>query len=264
MRVPLARVARRAKRVSAPFKQRPTTNSSRVHLRRQVARFGRATEPGMLVLDAGAGTSPYQKFFKHTRYEAADWASPWGRKDPLDYECDLVDIPVEDGRFDRILFNQTLEHLPEPARALAELHRVLKPGGVMFCSVPLFYAEHQAPHDYYRFTRFALRRLFQEAGFEITRLFWLEGYFGTVSYQFEVMTRGLPNNIADIRQIESGWRIVYLAPLLIGTHWLAGHLGRAFSNADVRWRYTKTGMCKNYIVLARKPEQELVADQQPD
>ncbi len=141
---------------------------------------------------------------------------------PLDYVCELTDIPVEDGRFDRILFNQVLEHLPEPGRALAELHRVLKPGGLIFCSVPLFFAEHQIPHDYYRYTRFALRRLFDEAGFEIDRISWLEGYFGTVAYQFQLMQRSLPKGIDTLRAIEPGWRILYLAPLVSLTRRLAG------------------------------------------
>ena len=46
------------------------------------------------------------------------------------YVCDLASIPVEDERFDAVVFNQVLEHLPEPKRVLAELNRVLKKGPV--------------------------------------------------------------------------------------------------------------------------------------
>jgi SAM-dependent methyltransferase len=243
--------ARRLKRIA---RGDPSVNSSRIHLGRQVRAFGRRTEPGMLVLDAGAGRSPYKKYFAHARYEAADFAALSTDYAPLDYVCELTDIPVEDARFDRVLLNQVLEHLPEPGRALAELHRVLKPGGLIFCSEPLFYAEHQIPHDYYRYTRFALRRLFDEAGFEVVRISWLEGYFGTVAYQFQMMQRSLPKGVDALRAIEPGWRIVYLAPLVTLTRHLAGFLGSAFTSADARWKYTKSGMPKNYVVIGRKPE----------
>ena len=48
--------------------------------------------------------------------------------------------------------------------------------------------------------------------------------------------------------------MAFLAPLLLTTRALAGVLGRAFGAADVRWRYTKSGLPKNYVVLARKPD----------
>jgi hypothetical protein len=57
----------------------------------------RGTEPGMLVLDAGAGRSPYRNLFRHARYEAADFAQLSTDYAPLDYVCDLTQIPVEDG-----------------------------------------------------------------------------------------------------------------------------------------------------------------------
>lgn len=228
-------------------------NPSRVHLERMVRRFARATKPGMLVLDAGAGTSPYRDLFKHAKYEAADFAQLGTNYAPLDYVCDLTEIPVEDERFDRILFNQVLEHLPEPARVLAELHRVLKPGGRIFCSVPLFFAEHQTPYDFYRYTRFALRRVFTEAGFEIMRIEWLEGYFGTISYQFRMMSWSLPRDVKAARAIVPGRRGLLFVPVLLLTRRLAGLLSRVFAKADVRWKYTAKGMPKNYVVVARKP-----------
>jgi SAM-dependent methyltransferase len=228
-------------------------NASRVHLKRQVRRFSRGTKPGMLVLDAGAGKSPYRNLFKHATYEAADFAALSTKYAPLDYVCDISDIPVEDGRFDRVLFNQVLEHLPEPEKALNELHRVLKPDGRLFCSVPLFYEEHQQPYDFYRYTQFSLRQIFEDAGFEIVRIDWLEGYLGTVSYQFHQMYRWLPKDVRSIRAMGVGWRIVYVAPMILLTRWAAGRLRAPFARADTTWKYTDSGMPKNYVVVARKP-----------
>jgi SAM-dependent methyltransferase len=225
-------------------------NSSRVHLGARMRAFARDTEQGMLVLDAGAGRSPYRKLFAHARYEAADFAQLGTDYAPLDYVCDLSEIPVEDERYDRIVLNQVLEHLPAPRRVLAELHRVLKPGGLILCSCPLYFPEHQRPYDYYRYTQYALRMLFEGAGFDIRSLDWLEGYFGTVAYQLHLMHRDLPRSA---RTLTSGWRRLYLQPLLTLTRLMSRPLAVGFSRADVRWHYEGGGMPKNYVLLAQKP-----------
>ncbi|ROR89778.1 class I SAM-dependent methyltransferase [Nocardioides aurantiacus] len=242
--------------MTAPRRRRPVRrapNPSREQLATQVARFARNTEPGMRVLDAGAGRSPYRHLFDHAHYEAADFAQLSTKYAPLDYVCDLTDIPVEDGRFDRILFNQVLEHLPDPAAAVQELHRVLRPGGRLMCSAPLFYAEHQVPYDFFRYTRFGLRRLFEDAGFEVVRLVWLEGYLATSSYQLDVMSRALPTDPRQVRAAVGRKRALYLTPLLWLTARLAGAVAPSLARADGRWKYTKAGMPKNYLLVVRRP-----------
>jgi SAM-dependent methyltransferase len=218
-----------------------------------MTRFARGTPEGALVLDAGAGQAPYRRLFRHAKYEAADFAQLRGKYAKLDYVCDLTDIPVDDGRFDRIVFNQVLEHLPEPQAAIAELHRVLKPGGRLFCSAPLYYREHQVPYDYYRYTQFGLKRLFEDAGFVTLRLDWLEGYLGTVSYQFGMMSRHLPASVKEVRRFGQGWRLVYLWPLLRLIRASAPALTRVFAEMDVVHRQTTGGMPKNYVIVVRKP-----------
>lgn len=225
-------------------------NASRERLARENRAFAKRTKASMLVLDAGAGNGPYRSLFDHATYESADFAQLKSAYTDLTYVCDLADIPVEEARFDRVVFNQVLEHIPDPRLVLAELHRVLKPGGEIICTCPLFYEEHQKPYDFYRYTQFGLRLLFEEAGFEVHKVRWLEGYFGTVSYQFHQMYRFLP---ADVRALKPGWRAVYLVPLLWATRRLAWFLRGAFARAELRWKHTKSGMPKNYVVLAAKP-----------
>ncbi|NYI79921.1 SAM-dependent methyltransferase [Nocardioides panzhihuensis] len=218
-----------------------------------MARFAKGTKRGMRVLDAGAGRSPYRKLFKHAQYEAADFAQLDSANPPLDYLCDITDIPVPDGHFDRVICNQVLEHVPEPEKAIAELHRVLKPGGRIFLSAPLFFAEHQKPYDFFRYTQFALRKMFEDAGFEIARMNWLEGYFGTVAYNYQMMAKNLPASVDELRGRGLRWKLAYIAPIVLLNRKLAVRLSRLYSRLEISGGRFERGMPKNYVVVARKP-----------
>jgi ubiquinone/menaquinone biosynthesis C-methylase UbiE len=89
--------------------------------------------PGALVLDAGAGNAPYRELFHQAQYESADFvAAAKHYEHRPTYVCDLTAIPVEEARFDAAICSQVLEHVPDPAAVLAELHRVLKPGASLW------------------------------------------------------------------------------------------------------------------------------------
>ena len=114
-------------------------NSSRFRLDQENRGFAETIPQGSLVLDAGAGSQPYRYLLEHTQYESADFEAVDKVYAKSTYVCDLKAIPVENNRFDYILFNQVMEHLPEPSAVLKELNRVLKPGGKMIYTGPLFY-----------------------------------------------------------------------------------------------------------------------------
>ena len=139
-------------------------NSSRARLWLENAAFASGIPPGSIVLDAGSGLAPYKSLFDHTRYESADFGQVQKKYAPPAYVCDLRTIPVDDARFDAIIFNQVMEHVPEPLAVLRELYRVLKPGGRLLYSAPLFYEEHERPYDFYRYTQYGIRYLFDRAG----------------------------------------------------------------------------------------------------
>jgi SAM-dependent methyltransferase len=226
-------------------------NSSRTYLHRFIARAAGAVEPGDLVLDAGAGRAPYRELFAHARYETADFLAVKGKKyaEP-DYVCDLARIPVADARFDHVLLTQVLEHIPEPPVVLRELHRVLQPGGTLWLTAPLFYAEHEKPYDFFRYTRFGMRHLLEGAGFEVEEIDWMEGYLGTLSYQARVLSRSLPAARADYG---GGLRGLALASTAKLSKLAAGRVADGLARLDLEHKFVGNGLPKNYQAVARKP-----------
>lgn len=232
-------------------------NSSRVHLYRWNKRFADMLPAGSLVLDAGAGEQPYRELFGHTQYESADFErvdKPYAKST---YVCDLTAIPVEMARFDAVICNQVLAHLPRPIIMLKEVNRILKPGGHVIFTMPLFYEETEAPFDFYRYTQFAHRYMFKEAGFEINQLEWMEGYFGTVAYQLEMAGRRLPLRPADIGGGTIG---IIASPFMFILKVFSLLAAAILYRLDIRHRYTAKGMPKNYVVIAQKPLRNWAAE----
>jgi SAM-dependent methyltransferase len=78
---------------------------------------------------------------------------------------DTQRLPLPAGAFDAVLCSEVAEYVARPAEALAEMSRVLKPGGRLLLAAP-FLHRADAPNDLWRFTEAGLRRLLVEAGFE--------------------------------------------------------------------------------------------------
>ncbi len=148
-----------------------------------VQEFAASLEHGARLLDAGAGETRYRPLFPLQRYIAVDLAvgdATWNYGS-LDAVADLVRLPFRDQSFDAAIHLVTLEHLSEPACALAELARVLRPGARVLMVVPQDWEVHQPPHDYFRYTRFGLEYLLRKAGFEIVQMEAAGGYFRLMS-----------------------------------------------------------------------------------
>jgi SAM-dependent methyltransferase len=230
----------------APFRM----SSSREYLEKWIREAAASVPPGSLVLDAGAGESPYAGWFASHRYESADFAQvDKAYSQSLTYMCDLRELPVEDGRFDLIIMTQVLEHLPEPGPVLTELRRVLKPGADVWFSTPLFYAEHEQPYDYFRYTQFGLRHLCEVAGLDVVNLDWLEGYFGTLAYQLRMVACDLPTDAS----IYGGGAKGALGSVAarVGRK-SARRLAGVMDGLDSRRKVIGVGMPKNYTVRARR------------
>lgn len=127
------------------------------------------TKPEQSVIDVGAGELKYKQYFGHCRYVSNDLGvgdEDWNYRG-IDIVSSAYAIPVEAASFDRVLCIQVLEHLDAPERAFQEFHRILKPGGRAYLSAPLIAGEHQQPHDFFRYTRYAFSILGERHGFRV-------------------------------------------------------------------------------------------------
>jgi len=98
------------------------------------------------------------------------------RKDVINldvYPCREVDIvgdiyrlPFKDNEIDAVICDQVLEHLKNASRAIGEMRRVLKPGGLVYVAAPFIFGYHSSPDDYYRFTENGLEAIMEEQGFD--------------------------------------------------------------------------------------------------
>lgn len=88
--------------------------------------------------------------------------------DNVDVICDIEKLPFKDNSVDYIINIAVLEHVPNPQKVIAEIHRVMKPGGKIYCFIPFMQPFHASPYDFQRFTYEGMKHQFKE--FEILNL----------------------------------------------------------------------------------------------
>ena len=138
------------------------------------------------VLDIGCGEQPYKKCILQNAESciAADHPSSPSLSLSADIFTDTYSLPFPDGSFDTILCSAVLEHLADPLTALIEMRRVLKPGGNMICTIPMIWHIHEAPRDFYRYTRYGIEHLCAKSGMSITELKAMSGFWVTFGQLF--------------------------------------------------------------------------------
>jgi ubiquinone/menaquinone biosynthesis C-methylase UbiE len=105
------------------------------------------------ILDTCAGWEPnyYQPLFPEKKYIKLDIRD----FDPhcIDIQCDDCDMrPISDESIGLVLCLESLEHIPHPEKAIGEIHRVLRPDGLLILTTVMHFRIHRCPKDYWRFT----------------------------------------------------------------------------------------------------------------
>lgn len=187
------------------------------------------------LLDAGAGTLSCRYLAEPhcEEYVSVDFQ----RTHPeLTLVADVERLPFSQRDFGTVLCVEVLEHVPHPQKAVAELFRVLQPGGHLIVTVPHYMYAHNEPYDYFRYTQYGLRLLLEEAGFEVVELLPSGGFLSFLHHLMATILVGISYEIPILGPVVfafcqgTGWVVA----------WLDEHLDR------------KKLLALNYVAVARR------------
>ncbi len=117
------------------------------------------------VLNAGAGSRDISRFVEG---EVINLDLPSEDGKGLADICGSVEsIPIASSSFDVVISIGVLEHVKNPEAAVAEMFRVLRPGGRLILEIPFLQPEHKVPTDFQRYTRDGMIALATRHGFEV-------------------------------------------------------------------------------------------------
>lgn len=126
-----------------------------------------------VVLDFGCGSKPYLSLFPHVKeYIGLDYEN-----EGHDHKNENVDVfyngekmPFPDDYFDAVLSSEVFEHIFELNNTIVEINRVMKPNGKILITCPFVWDLHEEPHDFARYTPYALLHLMEKNGFEVMEI----------------------------------------------------------------------------------------------
>jgi len=76
--------------------------------------------------------------------------------------CDIANLPLKTNSIDVIINSAVLEHVPNPEKVVAEIHRVLKKGGIVYSFFPFMQGFHASPYDFSRRTIEGMKVLYKD------------------------------------------------------------------------------------------------------
>jgi SAM-dependent methyltransferase len=192
------------------------------------------------LLDVGCGDKPYEALFTPyvTQYLGAELAETYSdsynagvreakRKADVLYSGDR--LPFQDGEFDTVLCNQVGEHVQHPEAFFAEIVRVLKAGGRLIFTVPFSFRIHSEPHDFHRFTRYALAKYAEWSGLTVDVLAARGGFWKVIGQKLtshmalrfarlggDVQRLGGLGYEHAVKQRPRYWVLPVVAPAIVG------------------------------------------------
>ena len=194
------------------------------------------------LVDLGCGEAPFKEYFLQftDKYTGVDWSNTF-HNSGADVISDLnVEINLDDEVADSIISMSVMEHLCEPQIFLNESYRILKGGGEMVLQVPWQWRIHEAPHDYFRYTPYGLKYMFEKAGFEDVRIEAQNGFFTTWIVKM---------NYFSTRFIKGPKALKCLIKVMLLPFWTLGQfLAPYLDKLDRDWDAETQG----YFVVARK------------
>ena len=191
--------------------------------------------------DLGCGEMPYKAWLLNyaNSYTGVDWGSTLHEL-KADILADLNEpLPIENEVADTVISLSVMEHLREPQMLLNEAHRILKAGGTIILQVPFMWWIHEAPYDYFRYTRYGLHYMFEKAGFQNIEVYPQTGFWVMWTLKFNYQTS---------RLVRGPWIVKKIIELPLRLVW-------AINQPLARWldKYWKCeGETAGYYVVAKK------------
>ena len=187
---------------------------------------------GSKVLDIGSGPSPFRDLYTRFNLISVDWE----KQGIVDIVLNLEnELPFKDESFDIITATNIFEHLYTFGAIIGSI-KALKKGGWLVGSTPFLLAIHQAPNDYYRFTRFALERKLKEAGYQNIKI-------EEIGNAYEVVWHNARQLFMKTFE-QKGWLAAKVSWNLLKFYWFI--FGRFLSSVENK------GMCLGYMFYAQK------------
>jgi SAM-dependent methyltransferase len=186
------------------------------------------------MLDIGCGNKPYQSVFAPRVSEHVGCDVVQSDEHRVDIFCPATDIPLPDSSFDTVLCTQVIEHVANHQGVIKEAVRLLKDGGVLILSAPMYWPLHEEPYDFFRFTKHGLTHILEEAGFVRLEIVPNGG-------KWALTGQALVHCLVTTRFVH--WKITSKALLPL--------VNRIFAWLDDKYpNYNNT---MNYVVVAHKP-----------
>ena len=219
----------------------------RLKLRNRCLVVNRFRNPGRL-LDVGCATGTFLAEMKrygdwHVRGvelnpAAARYATEELGLDVFNGRLWEADFP--EGQFDVVTMWDVLEHVHDPRRTLAEIHRVLKPGGALICSVPnldsldarlfgRFWIGLDAPRHLYVYSRRTLAAMLRAGGLEPRRFFCFYGRYTAFALSLRLLFREWVRGERGRRWLDRllfvpVWRFLFLPYFYLVDRWGRGSI----------------------------------------
>ena len=162
----------RARAAGPAVEPRPRTRLGRVvhpanrEVPRHVARLlelllrqGSPRRPRVLVVGGGTASAGLEELYADPGVDLVAFDSNASPHTQL--VADAHRIPLVDACMDAVVASAVLQHVVQPTVVVAEIHRVLRPGGVVYADTPFLQQVQAGPHDFTRFTESGHRHLFR-------------------------------------------------------------------------------------------------------